>query len=80
MNRMTAKPRKPWRVILTGPDVRATSDHTSEAKAYALIRAALGGDSPADTARVEQWEGGRWWHFETVTASEIPNNPTGSAP
>ncbi|MDX2697238.1 hypothetical protein [Streptomyces ipomoeae] len=74
---MTAKPRKPWRVILTGPDIRATSDHTSEAKAYALIRAALGGDSPADTARVEQWEGGRWWHFETVTADEIPNDATG---
>jgi hypothetical protein len=69
---MTAKPRKPWRVILTGPDVHATSDHTSEAKAYALIRASLGDDSPADTARVEQWEGGRWWHFETVTADEIP--------
>ncbi|MGW5711574.1 hypothetical protein [Streptomyces olivaceus] len=69
---MTAKPRKPWRVILTGPDVHAESDHTSEAKAYALIRAALGGDSPADTAKVMQWEGGRWWHFETVTADEIP--------
>ncbi|WP_030344785.1 hypothetical protein [Streptomyces sp. NRRL S-1022] len=67
------KPRKPWRVILTGPDVRAESAHTSEAKAYTLIRAALGGASPADTARVEQWEGGRWRHFETVTADEIPN-------
>ncbi|MFJ3812304.1 hypothetical protein ACIPWE_38815 [Streptomyces sp. NPDC090073] len=68
---MTTKPRKPWRVILTGPDVHAESDHTSEAKAYSLIRAALGGDSPADTARVEQWEDGRWRHFETVTAAEI---------
>lgn len=68
---MATKPRKPWRVIVTGPDVRAESGHTSEAKAYALVRAALGGDSPADTARIEQWEGGRWWHFETVHADEI---------
>ncbi|MFE9448299.1 hypothetical protein [Streptomyces sp. NPDC006739] len=79
---MTTKPRKPWRVILTGPDVRAESDHTSEAKAYALIRSALGGDSPADTARVMQWEGGRWWHFETVHADEIraaaPTETTGT--
>ena len=70
---MTAKPRKPWRVILTGPDVRAESDHTSEAKAYALIRAALGGDSLADTARVMQWEDGLWRWFETVTADNNPD-------
>lgn len=68
---MTAKRRKPWRVILTGPDVRATSGHTSEAKAYALIRAALGGDSPADTARVEHWENGLWRWTETVGADDI---------
>ncbi|MBZ6211612.1 hypothetical protein KVH31_34520 [Streptomyces olivaceus] len=68
---MATKPRKPWRVIVTGPDVRAESDHTSEAKAYALIRASLGEGSPADTARVEQWEDGRWWHFETVHADVI---------
>lgn len=74
---MTAKPRKPWRVILTGPDVRAESDHTSEAKAYALIRTALRGDSPADTARVEHWEDGLWRWYETVTADEIPNDATG---
>ncbi|NED75373.1 hypothetical protein G3I51_24220 [Streptomyces sp. SID9944] len=72
---MTSKPRKPWRVILTGPEVHAEADHTSEAKAYAFVRAALRGDSPADTAKVMQWEGGRWWHFETVHADEIPDEP-----
>lgn len=65
------KPSKPWRVTVTGPEVKATASFTSEAKAYAFVRACLGGDSPADTAKVEQWEGGRWWHFETVTADEI---------
>ncbi|MGC4925559.1 hypothetical protein [Streptomyces sp. DT117] len=69
---VTRKPRNPWRVIVTGPDVRATSDHTSEAKAYALVRAALGGDSPAENARIEYWESGRWRHFETVDANEVP--------
>lgn len=44
----TRKPRKAWRVIVTGPDVNATSDHTSEANAYTLVRAALGGDSPVE--------------------------------
>ncbi|MFD3520428.1 hypothetical protein [Streptomyces sp. NPDC058653] len=70
---MTArKPRKPWRVTIIGPDIRAESAHTSEAKAYELVRAALGGDSPATKARVEQWENGRWWHFETVDAGDVP--------
>ncbi|MFI2354689.1 hypothetical protein ACH5AG_08380 [Streptomyces anulatus] len=68
----TRKPRNPWRVIITGPDVNATSDHTSEAKAYALIRAALGGDSPAEKVRVEYWESGEWRWFEAVNADEIP--------
>ena len=72
---MTAKPRKPWRVTVTGPDVRATSPFTSEAKAFAFVRTCLGGDSPANTARVEQWEDGRWWHFETMHADEIPEEP-----
>jgi hypothetical protein len=72
MNPMTArKPSKPWRVIITGPDVKATSSFTSEAKTFEFVRTCLGGDSPADTARVEQWEGGRWWHFETMHAEEI---------
>lgn len=68
---MPTRPRKPWRVIITGPDLRAESDHTSEAKAYAFIRAALGGDSPSENARVEYWEDGRWRWFETVNADEI---------
>jgi hypothetical protein len=58
-------------VTVTGPEVTATSSFTSEAKTFAFVRASLGGDSPADSAKVEQWEGGRWWHFETVTAEEI---------
>lgn len=73
---MTAKPRKPWRVILTGPDVRATSDHTSEAKAYALVRASLGDGSPAESARIEHWEDGLWRWYETVTADDIPKETT----
>lgn len=27
----TKKPQKPWRVTITGPDLRATSEHTIEA-------------------------------------------------
>lgn len=69
---MTARPRKPWRVTLTGSDVRAASDHTSEKAAYAFLIAALRGDSPATAARIDQWEGGRWWHFETVEAADLP--------
>ncbi|MFC9891460.1 hypothetical protein [Streptomyces pilosus] len=69
---MTAKkPSKPWRVTVTGLEVEAKSSFTSEAKTYAFVRASLGEGSPADAARIEQWEGGRWWHFETVHADEI---------
>ena len=70
---MTTKPRKPWRVILTQNGVKlAEIEHTSEAKAYSFLREKLG-DGDATTAKVMQWEGGRWWHFETVTADEIPD-------
>lgn len=65
------RPRRPWRVILTGPDVTAESDHTSQTAAYALIGAALGNGSPATEARVMQWADGRWWHFETVRAGDL---------
>ncbi|MCZ4506967.1 hypothetical protein O3Q52_01825 [Streptomyces sp. ActVer] len=69
---MSQRPRKPWRVILTQNGTQlAEVEHTSEAKAFAHVRAAL--QAGSDTARVMQWEGGRWWHFETVTADEIPN-------
>ncbi|BBB01107.1 hypothetical protein RVR_8362 [Actinacidiphila reveromycinica] len=65
------RPSKPWRVILTGPDVNAVSQHTSEAKAYTFLRAALGPDSPAEQARVEHWEDGRWIWFDTMTGEDI---------
>ncbi|MFF5404611.1 hypothetical protein ACFY8K_16780 [Streptomyces misionensis] len=69
---MTTKPRKPWRVILTQNGIQLVEiEHTSEKKAYEHVRAGL--RSGADTARVEQWEGGRWRHFETLTAAEFPD-------
>jgi hypothetical protein len=72
---MTAKPRKPWRVILTQNGSHlAEVPHTSEAKAFEHVRAAL--QSGADTARVMQWEDGRWWHFETVHAEDVPEETT----
>lgn len=68
---MPAKPRKPWRVILTQNGIHlAEADHTSEAKAFEHVRMALRSD--ADTAKVMQWEDGRWWHFETMHADDIP--------
>ncbi|MFE0794761.1 hypothetical protein [Streptomyces mutabilis] len=68
---MSVKPRKPWRVILTQGGIQLVDiDHTSETKAFEHVRTAL--RSGADTAKVMQWEGGRWWHFETVHADEIP--------
>lgn len=69
---MTARrPSKPWRVILTGSDVTAESAFTSEAKAYDFVRTALGGDSPAEQARIEYWETGTWRWYETVTKEEM---------
>ncbi|MET9073866.1 hypothetical protein ABZX95_17200 [Streptomyces sp. NPDC004232] len=71
---MTTKPRKPWRVIPTQNGIKlAEVDHTSEAKAFEHVRMAL--RSGADTARVEQWEGGRWRHFETMHAEDLPEEP-----
>lgn len=72
---MTARPRKPWRVTLTGSTVRAASDHTSERAAYAFLLAALRDGGPATAARVHQWESGRWCHFETVEAADLPPQP-----
>lgn len=69
---MTAKPREPWRVILTQNGIQlAEVPHTSEAKAFAHVRTAL--RSGADTAKVMQWADGQWWHFETVHADAIPD-------
>jgi hypothetical protein len=48
------------------------TDHTSEAKTFAFVREALGrGD--AETAKVMQWSDGRWWHFETIHATDLPS-------
>lgn len=67
---MTTKPREPWRVILTQNGIQLVEiEHPSEAKAFSHVRKALG--SGADTAKVMRWEGGQWWHFETVTADEV---------
>jgi hypothetical protein len=68
---MTAsKPRKPWRVILTQNGIQlAEVEHTSEAKAFQHVRAAL--QVGADTAKVMQWADGRWWHFETVRTEDL---------
>jgi hypothetical protein len=72
---MTAKPRKPWRVILTQRGVKLVEvDHTSEKKAYEHVHLAL--ESGADTARIEQWEDGRWRWFETVAADEVAPDRT----
>jgi hypothetical protein len=66
------RPSKPWKVIVTGPDVTAESAFTSEAKAYAFVRASLGPGSPAGTARVEYWEDGLWRWFETLHTEDMP--------
>lgn len=69
---MATKPREPWRVILTQNGVQlAEVPHTSEAKAFEHVRMALG--SGADTAKVMQWSDGRWWHFETMHAEDMPS-------
>lgn len=67
----TCRRSKPWRVVITGPDGTATSDHSSEDKAYAHVRGRLGEDGPADTARVEHWEDGRWRWIDTMTKEEL---------
>jgi hypothetical protein len=73
---VTARPSKPWRVILTGPDITAESAHSSEAKAYGFVRASLGPGSPAHTAKVMQWEDGRWWHYETLHTEDLITEET----
>ncbi|MFD9004493.1 hypothetical protein ACFV0T_26630 [Streptomyces sp. NPDC059582] len=68
---MPSQPRKPWRVLIIGPDVVAQSDHGTKAAAYALLRAALRGDSPANTAIVERWQDGSWRQYAKVSARSI---------
>lgn len=57
---------------LDRPEVTAQSDHTSEAKAFAFVRASLGTGSPAESARVEYWEDGLWRWFETLRREDMP--------
>ena len=67
----TSRPSKPWHVIPSKDGIKLTEGrHTSEQKAYGHVRDAL--RSGADTARVEHWEDGRWIHFDTMTADELP--------
>lgn len=70
----TSRPRKPWRVILTGPHGHAgETSHTSEAKAYEHVRTALRDPATnADTAKVMQWTEGRWWHHSTMHRDDLP--------
>lgn len=66
------RPSKPWRVILTGPDMTAETAFTSEAKTYDFVRTSLAPGGPAHTARVEHWEDGRWIWFDTMTKEDMP--------
>lgn len=70
----TSRPSKPWRVSLSGPaGFISETPHTSEAKAYEQALAALRDPSTgAFEAMVMQWSDGRWWHFETLHADNIP--------
>ena len=70
------KPKKPWRVKLTGHDVTGVSQFTSEKKTYEFVCAAFA-EAPGDvpmviSARIEQWADGRWCHFETLTQVDFP--------
>lgn len=76
----TAKPREPWRVILLQDGTQLVDvPHTSQAKAFQHVRTGLQAGG-ADTAKVMQWESGRWQLFETVRADEIPPGPPQPAP
>ncbi|MEW2070023.1 hypothetical protein [Streptomyces sp. NPDC007346] len=67
-----SRKRKPWMVVLAGPDVKAESGHTSELNAYSFVRASLGADSPAETAEILHWEDGRWILRERLSKGELP--------
>lgn len=70
---MTARrPSKPWRVTLPGADVTAKTLHTSQAKAYTHVRAALTGDSAAPHAVVEHWQDGHWYLHAFVPREGTP--------
>lgn len=66
------KPKKLWRVKLTGCDVTGTSAFTSEKKTYEFVCAMFGEEEALITeARVEQWTDDRWCHFETLTRDDF---------
>lgn len=73
---MSSRPRKPWRVVLespTGPSPEA--EFASEANTYDYVREELrkaeGGETATTAVRINQWEGGRWLHFETIKPGEL---------
>jgi hypothetical protein len=67
------RPRRPWRVTLLGPDTAVESDHTSLKVTYDYLAASLRSPAhPAVRARVLQWDDGRWQHYETVHAEDLP--------
>lgn len=73
---MTTRPRKPWRVVLDTPEGSCPEvTFTSETKTYEYVvperQKAERGETEVTAIRVYQWEGGRWWHFETVTPGEL---------
>lgn len=63
---MSSRPSKPWRVT-----VIAESEHDTAAKAYTAARTALAGDEQARNACVEEWEDGRWRHYETLYPENV---------
>ncbi|MFL4491499.1 hypothetical protein ACJ6WD_09595 [Streptomyces sp. VTCC 41912] len=72
---MTTRPRKPWRVVLespTGPSPE--SEFTSETKTYEYVREELrkaaAGETKTTAVRINKWEAGNWWHFETIKLGE----------
>lgn len=74
---MTARrPSKPWRVTLTSADATAETPFASAAKAYAFARGGLSPGSPAHTAKIMQWEDGRWWHYETLHREDVQTEET----
>jgi hypothetical protein len=73
---MTGRPRCPWRVITSGmPGHGSETEHTSEANAYAYLRAEIvRPDSRTPKATVMQWSDGRWQLYEIVHCSELPSS------
>lgn len=68
---MTSKPRKPWRVILSGPDEITTTDHASETEARTVARAALD-NGEGHMGKVFEWKNRRWWLTETFRGEARP--------